>query len=363
MQRVGTMEEVVQKRETGDRKIYIIGAGKDGKTACRTLLDKGVEVSGFIDEDKRKRGLSYYGVPVYQPDDIKVSDIGLGIICIGAFAYLDDEDILGHRVLNGIPSENLLLLDRGISIWKVLRAELESRQIDMDASILDICGMRLPNYLKMNRNVRQTFLTESCDLILPYFFHNQSVMDEGPYEDGTFGLSNFTGGVIVDCGANLGLFAARAAMNPSNHVYAFEPVVKSLHYLWQVAALYPNIRVCEKAITDHVGTVEMSCTDILGQNKMLEAGDGIEVNCTSIDAFVEERGLERVDFIKADIEGAERYMLRGARNTLERYAPKLSICEYHLDDDPEVLERLILEANSDYLVQHRYRKIYAYVPQ
>jgi hypothetical protein len=76
---------------------------------------------------------------------------------------------------------------------------------------------------------------------------------------------------------------------------------------------------------------------------------------------VEENNIECVDFIKADIEGFEREMLKGATNVLKKFAPKLAICTYHLHDDPEVLEKIIKEANPDYTVVHLKRKLYACV--
>lgn len=82
---------------------------------------------------------------------------------------------------------------------------------------------------------------------------------------------------------------------------------------------------------------------------------------TTLDKFVEEEKLTRVDFIKADIEGAERDMLRGATNVLKTLAPKLAICTYHLVDDPEALEKIIKEANPDYTVVHLRHKLFAMV--
>jgi hypothetical protein len=71
--------------------------------------------------------------------------------------------------------------------------------------------------------------------------------------------------------------------------------------------------------------------------------------------------LERVDFIKADIEGAEREMLKGAAHVLKTFAPKLAICTYHLPDDPEVLEQIIKEANPNYKIVHLRHKLFATV--
>jgi FkbM family methyltransferase len=87
------------------------------------------------------------------------------------------------------------------------------------------------------------------------------------------------------------------------------------------------------------------------------------VEMTTVDAFVEENGLERVDFIKADIEGYERYMLEGAQETLKKFAPRLALCTYHLPDDPEVLESLIKKANPAYNVVQKRKKLYASVPE
>jgi uncharacterized protein Usg len=71
--------------------------------------------------------------------------------------------------------------------------------------------------------------------------------------------------------------------------------------------------------------------------------------------------LRTVDFIKADIEGAERYMLEGAKLVLKEFAPKLSICTYHLPDDPKVLKQFIKDANPKYTIFEKFKKIYAYI--
>ena len=106
---------------------------------------------------------------------------------------------------------------------------------------------------------------------------------------------------------------------------------------------------------------EFSCVD----NSLLERlpyRKKIAVRQTSVDAFVREHALPRVDFIKVDIEGAERLMLTGAQETLARFSPKLAICTYHLPDDKEVLTDLILRANPNYHVEYKWQKLYAYVP-
>ena len=88
-----------------------------------------------------------------------------------------------------------------------------------------------------------------------------------------------------------------------------------------------------------------------------------QVETISIDDFVRENNLPRVDFIKADIEGFERYMLAGAQETLKNFVPKLALCTYHLPDDPEVMAALIKKANPKYNIVQKKMKLFASVPK
>jgi hypothetical protein len=63
---------------------------------------------------------------------------------------------------------------------------------------------------------------------------------------------------------------------------------------------------------------------------------------------VNDLKLNKVDFIKMDIEGAEREALAGANGILVKYHPRLMIDSYHLPDDVVVLPKIIHQAWPGY---------------
>jgi hypothetical protein len=64
-------------------------------------------------------------------------------------------------------------------------------------------------------------------------------------------------------------------------------------------------------------------------------------NETTLDTFFKN---EKIDFIKADIEGAECQLLEGAEKILQRQGLKLALCAYHYQNDAEWLEEKLLKA-------------------
>lgn len=216
---------------------------------------------------------------------------------------------------------------------------------------------------------RSIFAEEFVDVMLHYMVgldhidRFRSFQVEGSYENPAY-IVVMPGDVVLDCGANMGLYSAVASREGAGKVYAFEPSKYIVDkYLRITAENNPNICIVNQALSDQRGEAEFIIEEVnLGHSRLKdEEGKKTEkVEVTTIDTFVKEQGVERVDFIKADIEGAERDMLRGATWVLKKYAPKLSICTYHLSDDPQILERIIKEANPDYIVHHEPKKLYAW---
>lgn len=237
-----------------------------------------------------------------------------------------------------------------------------------------IGDVRLP---LLDEATELTFLAWVFEDIFHVYLHHGDRYDESSIDrcytllpEGPFGLRNERvdvrveeGDVVLDAGSWIGDFAAYASAKGATAVYAFEPIDATYAYLTRTAELNANVIPVKKGLSDHEGRAAMSIDAASIGNAILTEGSGRSVELTTVDAFVKERGLQRVDFIKADIEGAERDMLRGAQETLSKFKPKLALCTYHLPDDPEVLAALIKEAEPSYEVVQKRKKLYASVPR
>ena len=165
-----------------------------------------------------------------------------------------------------------------------------------------------------------------------------SIVGEEDYErEPGFALAR--GLVVLDLGANLGVFATRAAkaVGPSGRVIAVEPHPDNF------ARLQGNARrnglawleCVQAAAGDRDGQVELFVHE-RGINHSIVRGSGksVTVPLRTVDGLVRERGLTRVDFLKIDIEGAVPAALRGASETLKRLKPLIAL---ERDSDEESL--------------------------
>ncbi|GHT86273.1 hypothetical protein FACS1894137_11600 [Spirochaetia bacterium] len=192
-------------------------------------------------------------------------------------------------------------------------------------------------------------------------------MPEGPYcyYDGDFNVTVKSKDIVIDAGAWVGDFSAYAASKGAS-VYAFEPEQEIFNLLNKTAELNNGrIHPIQKGLGSKECMVPFSINkNNSGASTLILNKNNVEKNMIPIitlDKFVKENNINHIDFIKADIEGAEREMIKGAVNTLKNFSPKLSICTYHLPDDPNVLENLILEINPQYTIVHIRHKLFAAV--
>lgn len=150
------------------------------------------------------------------------------------------------------------------------------------------------------------------------------------------------GDIVLDCGANIGSFARFALNAGAAKVVAIEPApdnVECLRRNFPREIAEGRLMVCPKGVWDKEDVLEMTVdAENQAANTFVIKLEGkhpvIKVPLTTIDRLVEELGLERVDYIKMDIEGAEVRALDGARATLAKHHPRMSLSVYHQEDHP-----------------------------
>jgi len=133
------------------------------------------------------------------------------------------------------------------------------------------------------------------------------------------------GMTVFDIGANVGYYTLLIAqkVGSTGKVYAFEPIPETFARLQENIALngFTNIVAVPAAVTDRDCTVRMSVEDSASSIFRASSANSIEVPTISLDSFVGQHRIERVDAIKMDVEGAELLVLRGADQVIRRYKP------------------------------------------
>jgi FkbM family methyltransferase len=151
--------------------------------------------------------------------------------------------------------------------------------------------------------------------------------------------------IVWDFGANLGLFAFAAALRArAGHVYGFEPDPELLHYLHRsrfcLGSSAYNTSFFGVAVADQNGTAQFQISHYSrAMNKLQDAGawheHQIEATAvmTALTMSVDTLAtmLRPPTILKIDVEGAEMRVLEGARETISRHRPPISIeCPYEI---------------------------------
>jgi FkbM family methyltransferase len=162
---------------------------------------------------------------------------------------------------------------------------------------------------------------------------------------------------FLDVGANTGYYGLFAAKeNPRLSVYAFEPAPQTYEQLLENVEVngLRNVTPIRCAVGDRSGTARLYLSDDDCTASTLpgfrQARQDVEVPMLTIDQFVAERGLDRVDLIKIDVEGTEDKILHGAQRVLRGHRPVV-ICEVLAGRNEEKLQSIAEQ------VEYRYAKI------
>lgn len=152
------------------------------------------------------------------------------------------------------------------------------------------------------------------------------------------------GDVVLDCGANVGVYTRKALNAGAILVVAIEPAPENLvclrrNFATEVAA--GKVVIYPKGVWDRDAELELTTSPSLASTANSVAinrgASGPKIQLTTIDEMVAELKLPHVDSIKMDIEGAEGKALAGGRATIAKYHPRMAISLEHRHTDPQTI--------------------------
>lgn len=162
--------------------------------------------------------------------------------------------------------------------------------------------------------------------------------------------------VILDIGANIGVTSLYfASINPNARIIAFEPHPTNFKRLSENIGLNPtiqNIKTIKSALGSEETTMKMYEMDEHnpGNNQIIEEDinyPSVDVQIKVLDDILQTEGINKVDFIKIDVEGFEYFVLKGGLKMLKTNKPLLfiEIDDFHLrkqhKSPKEVIELLL----------------------
>lgn len=162
--------------------------------------------------------------------------------------------------------------------------------------------------------------------------------------------------IFVDCGSYVGDTILQY-VNTVNHnftrVYTYDISQKSVELIKR------NLGFLSNVVVNHKGTGELAAEmDMVGVdqafhgNKLTVVGSGQAIEKVKV-VRLDDDIREPVTFLKIDCEGMDKETLRGARELIRKYHPKLHVDSYHKLTDIVDVPKLIREIDKSYILYLR----------
>ena len=280
----GKEKEIVEKVKE-KKHILIWGGGIRGRRIIDMLHNASINVDGVIDKNDGIKDIM--GIPVFHWNKVNFTEIDCLIISMADKEVA--EECASKAVLLGISKKNLIM----------------HREYYL-------------NYLE-DKQYFEEFIK---------YTEGETFIDAG----------------VLDLATSL-RFAEQCIKNHISDfkIYAFEPDKRSFERCMKIKERYPEVKI------ELMDCGLWSSNTLIGFDPLGNGSSGINeessevIKCVTLDSSVKER----VTFIKMDIEGAELEALKGCKNIIKQYKPKLAISVYHKAEDiieiPQYIKQLVPE--------------------
>ncbi len=156
------------------------------------------------------------------------------------------------------------------------------------------------------------------------------------------------GDIVVDIGANLGMFSAYALKHKASKVFSVEPSPETFSHLRDNLKNFKNVHLTNKAIAAKKGKVGLSVPPVSNGSSIfslypegspstfsnsLEGNQLIEIDCVDINSFIKDNNIKKINFLKIDCEGGEFDIFKNISKDFLRDNVDKIVCEVHAFGD------------------------------
>jgi len=114
-----------------------------------------------------------------------------------------------------------------------------------------------------------------------------------------------------------------------------------------------NIKIYNIGVWENTGTANLYGYRLGSMGSRINyvnrrVSKNVECNVITLEDFIKQENIKKIDFIKIDVEGAEIEILKSSIDVLKKYKPTLSIATYHIRNSVKTyleVEKLLKKAN------------------
>lgn len=343
-----------EQLRTSDGAVVLFGAGRLGQLCARALARAGVPLRAFCDGSARLHGTTVEGAEVLAPAEA-ARRFPQALFVVAIWTGTARESML-ERVafLRGLGCAHVtsyapLVWAHGAEEGPFHAFDLPSRTLAAAAPLRALAAhlgddaSRRVFLAALRQRLRGDF--DPAPPAAEQYFPGDIIRlsEDEVFVDG----GAFDGDTLVDF---LGRVGERFA-----HYHAFEPdAANRVRLMGRLEGLPAAVRekITIHPLALHAESATLSFTDQGGPTSHVGTGGNTAVRGEPLDAIL---AVQRLSFLKLDVEGAERAALAGAKASITQHRPQVAACVYHEPNDLwEIPQRLaaLLPNSRFYLRQH-----------
>lgn len=325
--------DIWKELQKENRPIVVYGMGNGADKLISQLSRYGLEVSDFFASDGFVRGHSFHGKRVLSFSEIKEKYEDF-VILVSFASKLPD---VIERIYEMAKEYTLYVPDMPVVDEVYFTSDFYNENYEKIRRACDLlednCSKELfSSVIKYKLSGDIAYLTDSSSKEECYCLLNcksyESVVDAGAY-------NGDTAKEFCEYFENL------------KRIYAIEPDPKNCAKLRRYADTVDfDIAITEAALWSEDGEIEFSSSK--NRNSSISNASYQHKTVTVKRAKLDRIVKEPVDYIKYDVEGAEKEALQGSFNTIKAYSPDLLVSLYHKSEDIFSLVNYVLDNFSGY---------------